>query len=124
MVVEHNGDVYACDHFVTEQHKRGNLLADSPLWLIEGEKQNEFGREKSSTLPKYCRECEYLRLCYGGCPSDRLVNTPDGEPGLNAVCAGYKMMFVHFAPVLTAMAQALRSGRPAKDWLAFAAKGR
>ncbi len=119
LVVEHNGDVYACDHFVTEQHKRGNLLVDSPLWLIDGEKQAEFGREKSARLPRYCRECEYLRLCYGGCPSDRLSQTPDGEPGLNSVCAGYKMMFAHLTPVLEAMGRALRKGRPAKEWLNY-----
>ncbi len=117
LAVEHNGDVYSCDHFVTPEHRLGNVLADTLAYTVDGEFQTRFGRAKSESLPKQCRECKYLRLCYGGCPCNRLATTADGEPGLNAVCAGYRMFYEHALPVLQAMAAALRQRRPASDWM-------
>ncbi|MGE5840675.1 MAG: anaerobic sulfatase maturase, partial [Deltaproteobacteria bacterium] len=100
-VVEHNGDFFACDHFVDRQHLLGNIRETSLADLIESPRQREFGLAKWDTLPRYCLECEVLSLCNGGCPKDRILRTPDGEPGLNYLCAGYKRFFTHCRPFLS-----------------------
>lgn len=117
VVVEHNGDFYACDHFVDPDHKWGNIR-DTPLVeLLEDHRQRAFGRLKRDTLPAYCRSCEVLQFCNGGCPKDRIINTPDGEPGLNYLCAGLKKFFLHARPYLRDMAAFRRTGEPMERFM-------
>jgi uncharacterized protein len=97
-VVEHNGDFYSCDHFVTPTYRLGNILERPLVDLLESPAQLAFGRAKWETLPRYCRSCEVLEMCYGGCPKDRILHTPDGQEGLNYLCAGYKRFFTHAQP--------------------------
>jgi uncharacterized protein len=110
--IEHNGDLYSCDHFVDPQHKLGNIH-DVPIQkLANSPRQERFGRDKWERLPRYCRECEVRFACNGACPKDRFLRAPDGEPGLNYLCEGYKMFFSHIAPSMQFMAAELRAGRP------------
>lgn len=111
-VVEHNGDFYSCDHFVEPQHHLGNIRHIPLVQLLDSPEQQAFGQAKRDTLPRYCRECEVLAMCNGGCPKDRFITTPDGEPGLNYLCAGWKRFFTHSRPYLTMQAGLLRAGRP------------
>ncbi len=112
VVVERNGDFYCCDHFVDPAHLVGNI-ADTPLVeLLESPAQRAFGRQKKATLPRFCRSCEVLALCNGGCPKDRFIRTPDGEDGLNYLCAGYKRFFASSAPRLQRIAALRRTGAP------------
>jgi uncharacterized protein len=97
-VIEFDGTVYSCDHFVDEKHQIGNIKETELGRLLNSPGQKEFGRAKWSSLPRYCRECEVLNMCYGGCPKDRFALTPEGEPGLNYLCAGFKQFFVHSRP--------------------------
>jgi uncharacterized protein len=99
-VIEHNGDFFACDHFVDKERNFGNIRETLLVDLIEGPAQRAFGQVKSNTLPRYCQECEVLPLCNGGCPKDRILRTPDGEAGLNYLCAGYKRFFTYCRPFL------------------------
>lgn len=111
LAMEHNGDLYSCDHFVEEKHRLGNIL-DTPMnELVTSEQQRKFGRDKFDMLPKYCRECDVRFACHGGCPKDRFIVTPDGEAGLNCLCAGYKAFFHHVARPMRMMSDLLRSGR-------------
>ncbi|NSW57539.1 MAG: anaerobic sulfatase maturase [Armatimonadetes bacterium] len=103
-VVEHNGDFYSCDHFVDPEHLVGNIREQPLVELLESPAQRAFGRAKSSTLPRYCRDCPVLEMCNGGCPKDRFLLTPDGEPGLNYLCEGYRRFFTSLRPFLTALA--------------------
>jgi uncharacterized protein len=112
VVLEHNGDVYECDHFVTGEHRLGNLRETPLLTLLESSRLRAFGDRKRDALPRYCLECEVLYQCHGGCPKDRLARAPDGEVGLNHLCAGFKRFFNHCGPYLQRMAQARRSGTP------------
>ena len=96
-VVERTGDFYACDHFVDAGHRWGDIRETPLLDMLDGPSQKRFGERKSDGLPRYCRECEYLALCHGGCPKDRLARTPAGEPGLNLLCEGYRRFFRHTA---------------------------
>lgn len=115
LALEHNGDVYSCDHFVEPDHLLGNLK-DTPLGgLVRSEKQRRFGQAKYDTLPRYCRECPVLFACYGECPRNRFIRTPDGEQGLNYLCAGYKGFFTHIDPAMKTMASLLRQGRYADE---------
>jgi len=113
IVVEHNGDLYSCDHFVDAEHRLGNIHEAPIKKLASAPRQKQFGRDKRAKLPKCCRRCEVLFACNGACPKDRFINTPDGEPGLNYLCEGYKMFFTHIAPSMKFMADELRAGRPA-----------
>ncbi|MBN1685444.1 MAG: anaerobic sulfatase maturase [Spirochaetales bacterium] len=97
-VIEHNGDFYSCDHFVDPEHRVGNLRQTPLIDLIEHPAQRAFGNAKSELLPRYCRECNVLDMCYGGCPKDRIISAPDGEPGLNYLCEGYKRFFTRCRP--------------------------
>ena len=97
-VVEHNGDFFSCDHFVDPEHGLGNILQAPLVDLLESPAQRAFGQAKWDTLPRYCLACEVLEMCYGGCPKDRILRTPDGEAGLNCLCAGYKRFFAHCRP--------------------------
>ncbi|MFH1135646.1 MAG: anaerobic sulfatase maturase [Pseudomonadota bacterium] len=109
-VIERNGDFYSCDHFVTPEHKVGDIRTTRLSELLDSPAQLAFGRAKFATLPQYCRDCEVLASCNGGCPKDRFIAAPDGEPGLNYLCAGYKKFLTHCRPFLTELA-ALRRAR-------------
>jgi uncharacterized protein len=113
-VVEHNGDFFSCDHFVDREHRVGNIRETPLVDLLESPAQRAFGQNKWDTLPRYCRECEVRSLCHGGCPKDRILETPDGEPGLNYLCAGFKRFFNHSRPHAARLA-ALRRGRSAPE---------
>ncbi|MBN1995213.1 MAG: anaerobic sulfatase maturase [Anaerolineae bacterium] len=111
-VLEHTGDLYACDHFVEPNYFLGNITDTPLIELVASDKQRKFGRDKQDLLPRYCRECAVRFACNGGCPKNRLLNTPDGEPGLNYLCAGYKAFFQHIDRPMRIMADLLRRQRP------------
>jgi uncharacterized protein len=111
MVMEHNGDVYSCDHFVYPEHRLGNILQQTIESMAESKAQHEFGQEKETTLPQYCRDCDVRFACNGECPKHRFLSTPSGERGLNYLCAGYKHFFTHIDPAMNFMAGQLRKGR-------------
>ncbi len=113
LAMEHNGDVYACDHYVYPEYKLGNLLNQSLGDMVNGAQQKKFGADKRDTLPRYCRECPVRFACHGECPKHRFIRTPDGEPGLNYLCAGYRRFFTHADPFMRRMADLLRCGHPA-----------
>ncbi|HEY2587043.1 MAG TPA: anaerobic sulfatase maturase [Tepidisphaeraceae bacterium] len=115
LAMEHNGDLYACDHYVYPQYKLGNIAADSMADLVASPAQRKFGADKRDTLPQYCRECDVRFACNGECPKHRFIATPTGEPGLNYLCAGYKKFFRHIQPAMRIMGQLIQSGRPAAD---------
>jgi uncharacterized protein len=115
VALEHNGDLYSCDHFVSPEHLLGNIL-ETPLGeLVRGEAQRAFGEAKQATLPAYCRACAYLGACNGECPKNRILPTPDGEPGLNWLCAGLKEFFAHTERPMRLMADILRRGGEAAE---------
>ena len=111
-VIEHNGDFYQCDHFVRPENRLGNLRETPLMELLESPDQRAFGRAKQETLPRYCRECDVRNMCNGGCPKDRILTTPDGEPGLNYLCAGYRRFFSHCRPYTQRMAALAWAGQP------------
>ena len=110
LVMEFNGDVYSCDHFVFPQHKLGNINEQPIATLAYSEQQNHFRRLKSA-LPRRCRECPYEFACHGECPKNRLIASAEGEPPLNYLCEGYRMYFEHVAPYMDFMARELREDR-------------
>jgi uncharacterized protein len=103
-VIEHNGDFFSCDHFVDAEHCLGNIRETPLVELLESPAQRAFGQSKLETLPRYCLECEVRAMCNGGCPKNRFLRTPDGEAGLNYLCAGYKRFFAHCRPFVQAVA--------------------
>jgi len=103
-VVEHNGDFYSCDHFVDAEHCLGNIQETPLVELLESPAQRAFGKAKLETLPRYCQECEVRAMCNGECPKNRFLQTPDGEEGLNYLCAGYKRFFTHCQPFVSEVA--------------------
>jgi len=122
MALEHNGDLYSCDHFVEPNHYLGNILKIPMIDLVASEKQRRFGQDKKDSLPRYCRECEFLSICSGECPKNRFLETPDGEPKLNYLCAGYKGFFKHAERPMRIMADLLRRNRPASEVMAILAR--
>jgi uncharacterized protein len=112
LVIEHNGDVFACDHCVYPQSQLGNILADTLPEMAERSLKTRFGISKETALPRWCRECEVLAACQGGCPKHRFSTTYYNEPGLHYLCAGYKKFFLHIRKYLRAMAQLLENGLP------------
>jgi uncharacterized protein len=112
LVLEHNGDLYACDHFVEPRCQLGNVLETPLVELVGSEQQRRFGLAKRDGLPRVCRECEVRFVCHGGCPKNRMARTPDGEPGLNTLCEGYKAFFAHVDRPMQMMRAELRAGRP------------
>ena len=113
MAIEHNGDLYSCDHYVDPEYFLGNVM-DTPMEaLVESTFQRKFGTDKRDTLPQYCLDCEVRFVCNGGCPKNRFIKTPSGEDGLNYLCAGYKEFFNHIDRPMKMMAAALQAGRPA-----------
>lgn len=108
--LEHNGDLYCCEHFVEPNYFLGNIRETSIAHLLASQRQIAFGRHKL-TLPRYCRECEVLFACHGECPKNRFIESPDGEPGLNYLCSGYKAFFRHVNWPVDIMAKLLAPGR-------------
>ncbi len=112
MVLEHNGDLFSCDHYVYPDFKLGNVL-EAPLQELAAlPEQADFGQAKRDTLPAYCRRCDVRFLCNGECPKHRFGVTPEGEPGLNYLCTGYKRFFTHSANPFQVMADLLKRRRP------------
>ena len=95
LALEHTGDLYSCDHFVEPDYKLGNITEHPMLELVASQQQQKFGQDKYDTLPQYCLDCDVRFACHGGCPKDRFIKTPDGEPGLNYLCPGFKDFFHH-----------------------------
>ncbi len=112
LAMEHNGDVYSCDHFVTPSYLLGNIKDRALPVMVDSDDQRAFGAAKRMTLPRYCRSCEVRFACNGGCPKNRFISTPDDEPGLNYLCEGYKRFFTHVGPAMQWMAAALQDERP------------
>ena len=110
LALEHTGDLYSCDHFVEPRYKLGNIAETRMLDLVASQQQRQFGLDKRDTLPQYCLECDVRFACHGGCPKDRFISTPDGEPGLNYLCAGYKDFFHHVDGPMRFMGERLRVG--------------
>jgi uncharacterized protein len=115
LALEHNGDLYSCDHFVEPKHLLGNLRENHLMDLAGSDQQHAFGRDKLTGLPRHCRECEVGFACKGECPKNRFLTTPEGEPGLNYLCAGYRAFFRHVDRPLKIMAGLLRRGHPASQ---------
>jgi uncharacterized protein len=121
LALEHNGDLYCCDHFVEPDYRLGNVAEDHMLELIDSPRQRQFGLDKRETLPQYCLDCEVRFACHGGCPKDRFIETPQGEAGLNYLCAGYKAFFHHVDGPMRFMAERLaRDGAPAEIMRVYA----
>lgn len=119
-VMEFNGDVYSCDHYVFPEYKLGNIYSQTLVEMMYSERQQEFGRAKKSSLTEQCRRCKYLFACNGECPKNRFVKSVDGEEGQNYLCAGYYQFFKHAAPYMDFMKeQLLKQQAPAKvmDWI-------
>lgn len=113
LAMEHNGDLYSCDHYVYPKYKLGNIAEKSVRDMVASPVQQKFGTDKRDTLPRFCRECDVRFACNGECPKHRFIQTPDGEPGLNYLCAGYKRFFHHIDPYMKKMGELLKAGRPA-----------
>jgi uncharacterized protein len=113
LILEHNGDVYSCDHFMYPDHRLGNIQESDLLELADSQQQAAFGAAKSMELPDYCRRCDFLFACNGECPKNRFAMTPDGASGLNYLCPSYKNYFGHIAKYMNAMATLISHGQPA-----------
>ena len=123
-VMEYNGDVYACDHFVFPQYKLGNIYSKSLLEMMYSKRQQAFGGAKQSSLPQQCRQCPYLFACNGECPKNRFCTTKEGEIGLNYLCQGYYRFFEHVAPYMDFMRNELLNSRPPSNIMAAIKEGR
>lgn len=111
-VMEHNGDVYSCDHFVFPEYKLGNIRDQSLIDMLYGEQQQEFSRLKHSSLPRQCKECDMEFACHGECPKNRFMKDKYGDSGLNYLCLGYYHYYQHVAPYMDYMKQELMAQRP------------
>jgi uncharacterized protein len=124
VALEHNGDLYSCDHYVEPDYLLGNIREGRTLLqLVDLPQQRAFGNAKLGTLPQYCLNCDVRFACNGGCPKDRFLKTPDGEPGLHFLCEGYQLFFRHVDKPMRHMAGLLRQGRDAtglRQWYAAA----
>lgn len=112
VALEHNGNVYACDHYVYPEYQLGNVKVDNLGEMVAASVASGFGPHKEESLPRTCRECEVLTSCWGGCPKHRFMTSPDGEPGLHYLCAGYKKFFIHIRQYQQAMTTLLRNDLP------------
>ncbi|MBS1518047.1 MAG: anaerobic sulfatase maturase [Bacteroidetes bacterium] len=113
--LEHNGDFYSCDHFVEPKYLLGNILEKEMTEMILSDKQIKFGNDKSDTLPDYCRKCDVLFACHGECPKNRFIRTPEGEDGLNYLCAGYLKFFRHIKEPMEFMVNKLMMDQAPSD---------
>ena len=118
--IEHNGDLFACDHYVFPEYKLGNIHSDSLISMMYSPRQTAFGQAKRDALPQYCRQCEYLFACNGECPRNRIIMTPTGEPGLNYLCNGLRLFYRHVAPYMDFMVEELANERPPANVMAWA----
>ncbi len=112
LIMEHNGDVFSCDHFMYPAYRLGNILEDGLAHLVDSNQQLAFGAAKETALPKVCRECDVLFACRGGCPKHRFLKSSDGEPGLNYLCPGFKQFLHHVGPAMERMVELIRRGIP------------
>jgi serine-type anaerobic sulfatase-maturating enzyme len=122
LAIEHSGDLYSCDHFVYPEHRLGNIMESPLAALARSSQQQHFGQSKESSLPRYCRECDVRFACNGECPKRRFATTPDGEPGLNYLCSGYKRFFHHVDPAMRFMAGELAAARPPANVMRWVAE--
>jgi uncharacterized protein len=113
--LEHNGDLYSCDHFVEPDYYLGNILKNPMIELVASDKQQKFGRNKQDTLSQFCRKCEFIHICNGECPKNRFIEAPDGDKGLNYLCEGYKAFFKHTDKAMKVMAGLIKRGRLAEE---------
>jgi len=131
LAIEHNGDLYSCDHYVYPRYKLGNLMNTALATMVDSPQQQAFGAAKSASLPRYCRECPVRFACHGECPKHRFLKTPHGESGLNYLCAGYKKFFLHIGPAMNTMSALLGNHRapaeimtiPRSHWISARAQG-
>jgi uncharacterized protein len=112
LAMEHNGDLYACDHYVEPRYRLGNIMETPMIDLVASEQQRAFGRAKLETLPQQCLDCEVRFICNGACPKNRILVTEEGEPQLNYLCSGYKSFFMHVDRPMRMMVNELRQRRP------------
>jgi uncharacterized protein len=122
MVMEHNGDLYSCDHYVYAEHKLGNIKSVNLRSLANSVQQHHFGDNKLLKLPPYCLRCDYRFACHGECPKHRFDTTPDGDPGLNYLCRAYKMFFAYVHPYMQFMGDELAARRAPANVMAWARK--
>lgn len=122
-VMEFNGDVYSCDHFVFPEYRLGNVSQHSLIEMLYGEQQQRFSNLKHRALPRQCRECEFEFACHGECPKNRFLNDRYGEPGLNYLCKGYHKFFSHVAPYMDFMKAELAAQRPPANIMEALRKG-
>jgi uncharacterized protein len=123
LALEHTGDLYSCDHFVEPRYRLGNIKETHMLELVSSQQQRQFGRDKHDQLPGYCRSCDVRFACHGGCPKDRFIETPDGEPNLNYLCGGFKAFFHHVDRPMRVMGALLAQGKAPSEisaWYAAA----
>ena len=119
--LEHNGDLYSCDHFVEPRHLLGNIHQTHMATMVASPEQRKFGQDKQDTLTAQCQACKVRNLCHGGCPKDRFALSKDGEPGQNYLCAGLEHFFMHTGPVFQMMAQLLQQRRAPSEVMALVA---
>ena len=115
LVIEHNGDIFACDHYVYPEYRLGNILTDDLFAMVTSSLQTGFGVDKENALPRWCQECDVLAACQGGCSKHRFGQSPYQEPGLHYLCAGYRKFFMHIRKYLHAMATLLAHGLPVTE---------
>lgn len=114
LIIEHNGDIFSCDHYMYPDYRLGNILEGGLNNMIDSQQQTALGASKETALPEYCRRCEVLFACRGGCPKHRFAQSPDGEPGLNYLCAGLKKFYQYVHPSMNRMVELINSGIPVK----------
>lgn len=119
LALEHNGDLYSCDHYVYPKYRLGNLIKQNLGEMVGSLQQIKFGNDKSDSLPQFCRKCEVRFACNGECPKHRFIKTPDGEAGLNYLCPTYKKFFNHIAPYMNVMVRLLETGRAPAEIMEF-----
>ncbi|MDR0713004.1 MAG: anaerobic sulfatase-maturation protein [Bacteroidales bacterium] len=118
--IEHNGDVYACDHYVFPEYRLGNIRNEALVAMMYSPQQLRFGRDKRDALPQQCKNCEFLFACNGECPKNRIIQTTTGEPGLNYLCEGLQYFFRHVSPYMDFMAEELANERPPSNVMTMA----
>ena len=117
LALEHTGDLYSCDHFVEPDYLLGNIAESSMTELVFSPRQRAFGQAKLDTLPQKCLDCDVRFACHGGCPKDRFINTPEGEPGLNYLCDGYLSFFHHVDGPMRVMCELLDRHAPPSEMM-------
>ena len=121
LAVEHNGDLYSCDHFVEPGYLLGNIKEQHMLTMVASQQQQQFGEDKRDTLTQFCRDCDVRFACNGGCPKDRFAVSPYGEPGQHYLCPGYKGFFHHVDRTMRIMSQLLNEDRAPSELMAVVA---